>query len=372
MASFKKLKSGWQYRVAYKENGEYKKKSANGFSTKKEAQLAALKVENLLHQGKKINDNSEFIEYFENWYHLFKKDKHSKKNNKDIQLSINTAKKFFKHTKMKDIDRNMYQAFINWYGNGRATASVRKVHIYTKACLLDALEEGVIHKDPTRKISPKGTAAGRKEETKFINQDEVIKLIKEVKNGINPKWQSRYLILVGLATGLRFSEVLGLSWKDINFKDKTLRVTKTFDYSETKQLQDTKTPSSKRVISIDDDTLNLLKEYKLATQINGSKYVFLDKHMNHVTNNAVNKSLKRACKRSGINEITFHSLRHTHCSLLIYRKVNIKYISKRLGHSSIMITYQTYGHILDEMDQRESTEVDSMMNELYNAQSVHN
>lgn len=193
-------------------------------------------------------------------------------------------------------------------------------------------------------------------------------MINEIKKGIKPEWQSRYIILVGIATGLRFSEVLALSCQDIDFKNKTVSVKHAFDYTHTHQIQDTKTESSKRVISIDDDTIQLLKEYKFATQLNGSKYIFLDKQLNHVSNNAVNKVLRRACQRTSITKITFHSLRHTHCSLLIYRGVNIKYISKRLGHSSIMITYQIYGHILDELDQRESSEVDAMMDQLYNAQ----
>lgn len=367
MAHYRKLKTGWQYRVPYKEDGKHKHKSGNGFATKKEAQLAALKVENMLQRGQKVNDDSEFIEYFNNWYEVFKKDKHSQKNNRDILLAINTSKKFFKHTKLKDIDRQMYQKFINWYGKDHATATVRKVHIYTKGCLLDAIEEGLIHKNPTHKIVAKGTVAERDERSKYLNKSETVKLINELKNKIKPQWQSRYIILVGLATGLRFSEILALAWSDINFKEKTVKVTKSYDYTHTKQIQKTKTESSKRVISIDDDTLKLLKEYKLATQISNSKYVFLTKDLTSLSNNAVNKSLKKACIRAGITEITFHSLRHTHCSLLIYQGINIKYISKRLGHSSISITYQVYGHVLDELEQRESSKVDEMMQLLYHA-----
>lgn len=177
------------------------------------------------------------------------------------------------------------------------------------------------------------------------------------------------MILLSLATGLRFSEVLALSWEDIDFKEKTIRVNKSFDYIHDKEIKNrTKTDSSRRTISIDDETLLLLKEYKLANQITKSEYLFLDPYMNHVTNNACNKALRKACIRAGSREITFHGLRHTHCSFLIYQGVNIKYISKRLGHSSIAITYKVYGHILDEMDQKESEALNVMMNEIYNAQ----
>ncbi|MFC6465461.1 tyrosine-type recombinase/integrase [Marinilactibacillus sp. GCM10026970] len=213
----------------------------------------------------------------------------------------------------------------------------------------------------------KGSVATKDVRKKYLNKSETVKLIQEIKTGIKPQWQSRYIILVGLATGLRFSEILALAWSDVDFKNKTIKVTKAYDYTHTKKIQKTKTESSKRIISIDNDTLVLLKQYKLATQINQSKYVFLDKNLESLSNNAVNKSLKKACQRAGITEITFHSLRHTHCSLLIYQGVNIKYISKRLGHSTISITYQIYGHVLDELEQRESSKVDDMMQLLYNA-----
>lgn len=370
MASFTKLDSGWQYRVSYKDGDKYRTKNGNGYPTKKEAQMAAAKVEELLNKGYIINHKIIFSEYFDNWYQLFKKDKHSAKNNKDIEHSIKVASTFFENTKIIDINRNKYQEFLNWYGNGRATASVKKVHIYTKACLLDALHDGIIHKDPTYNVTVKGTNKKKNEQLKFLNQLDANKLIKELIKEIKPSYTSRYMILLSLATGLRFSEVLALEWDDINFNDGTVNVNKSFDHVVTHEITETKTDSSRRIISLDNTTLRMLKEYKLANRLNNSIYLFMDTKGNHVSNTGTNKALKKACECAGVKRITFHSLRHTHCSLLIYQGVNIKYISKRLGHSSITTTYQIYGHILDEMEQRESKEVHEMMDRMYNSNSV--
>lgn len=367
MASFKKLESGWQYRVSYKDGDKYRTKSGNGFSTKREAQLAAAKFEELLNKGNKINHKIVFLDYFENWYEVYRKGKNSIRNDKDIELAINVARKFFNKTLILDIDRNKYQEFLNWYGENRADASVRKVHIYVKNCLLDALQEGIIYRDPTHKVMVKGTKGKKSEEMKYLNEDEAKRVMTELQKGLKMDWDSRFMILLSLATGMRFSEVLALKWKDIDFKNKTVSINKTFDYSITRTFGPPKTGSSNRVITVDDDTLHLMKRFKLANRFKYSTYVFMDEFHNHASNSAVNKSLKRACQRAEAKEITFHSLRHTHCSLLIYHGVNIKYISKRLGHSNIMTTYQIYGHILDEMEQRESQEVDNMMDALYNA-----
>ena len=67
------------------------------------------------------------------------------------------------------------------------------------------------------------------------------------------------MCLIGLATGLRFSKVLGrLSWEDINFNQKTLRVNRSFDHLYSRKSKDTKSDSSKRTIVIDEPTINLL------------------------------------------------------------------------------------------------------------------
>lgn len=367
MASFKKIKSGWQYRVSYKDGDRYRTKSGNGFSTKREAQIAAARVEDLLNKGNLLDHSIEFVVYFKNWYNLFRKDKFSAKNNKDIEHSIRTAEKFFKNTKILDINRDMYQEFINWYGKDRADATVKKVHVYTKACLLDAFQEGVIHKDPTRKVTAKGTVKAKDDSLKFLSYKETNELIHELKKDIRTDWDSRYMILLSLATGMRFSEVIALKWEDVDFENRTIRINKSFDHVVSKKMVATKSDSSRRTISIDKDTSLLLKEYKIGNGLSSSEYLFMDKHFNHASNTACNKSLKRACIRAGVKKITFHCLRHTHCSLLIYEGINIKYISKRLGHANINITYQIYGHILDEMEQKESEKVDEVMSALFNS-----
>lgn len=365
MASFQKLKTGWKYRISYKDkDGQYKIKSRQGFQTKKDAELAAARVEELLNAGKQVNHNIVFIDYMQRWYEVFKKDKYSIENNKDIEVSIRTAKKFFGQTKILDIDRYMYQEFINWYGQGRSDATVKKVHTYTKACLLDALNDGVIHKDPTYRIKAKGTKNKKNEKAKFLHESEVKKLIDYMYKDLRPSYHSRYAILLALFTGLRFSELIALSWDDIDFKDKTLTVNKTFDYKYNKQFKKTKTNNSNRTIGIDNQTIALLKKFKLGNQMNQSGYIFLDNMYNHVSNSAVNKCLKKACKKLDITVISFHGLRHTHCSLLLYHGLNIKYISSRLGHSSVSITMNIYSHILDELEDKESEKVNQIISHL--------
>lgn len=371
MASFNKLSTGWQYRVSYKDDdGNYKTKSKNGFRTKSEAQQAAAIVEQQLNVGTIIDEMTNFADYMQNWYEIYKKDKFSVNNNADIEQSINWVKKYFKNTLLKDVTRESYQKFLTWYGDGRATATVRKVHIYASGCLSDAFSQGHIVRNPVWRITVKGTKPKQQDHEKYLNYDESRKLIIEMKKGLKPEWHSRYFILIALATGMRFSEILALNWNDIDLDEGTIDVNKSFDYRKLNQFATTKTPSSIRKIPIDKETVDLLKDFKKNNNPKYENHLFIHESNHgyrHVSNSAVNKVLRKAVKRLKINKITFHSLRHTHCSLLIYNDINIKYISQRLGHSSTDITYKIYGHIISELEDKETDQVRDFLQSLNNA-----
>lgn len=69
---------------------------------------------------------------------------------------------------------------------------------------------------------------------------------------------------------------------------------------------------------------------------------------NLITHNAVTKVLQRFCLDNKLGNYTLHSLRHTHCSMLIHNGISIYYISKRLGHADITTTLSIYSHLLEE------------------------
>lgn len=363
MASFKKLKTGWQYRISYKDGDKYRTKSGNGFRTKKEAEIAARKVEDAIER--KVNfDNPIFVDYMQSWYETFKKRKYSVRTDQVIQHAIHVARSYFKDQKIKEITRTDYQSFINWYGANHTTETVRKVHNYCKSCLRDAMNDKLIDRDPAYRVSPIGNKQSKTEEMKFLSEHEVSLLIHSLKDGLKPQWESRYMALIAIATGMRFSEILGLTWNDIDFDEKTIRIDKTFDHANTREVKTTKTISSKRTIVVDDSTLALISKYKIAVQKKHPEFLFIDGAGNFPSNNACNKSLKRACRRAGIKEVTFHSLRHTHCSLLIYKGFNIQYVSKRMGHANTSITFNVYGHVIDEMQQKENNRVGKVMEQI--------
>ena len=375
MASFKKLATGWQYRVSYKDsNGKYRTKSMNGFDTKREAQLAAAEVESKLSKGYSIKDGDKlFTDYFRNWYKVYRKGKKSKDNDGDIRRAVEFAEIAFPGIRLKELTREDYQKALNKYGENHSTASVKKHHTYMRAAIKDAIEEGIIFKDPTYRVLAVGKIQPKHEGLKYLSYQKSTELIQELLHDIRPEYISRYIILFGLATGCRFSEIIGLTWDDIDFQSNTVTINKTWDYKYDNTFSNTKNYQSKRVITIDQSTLNYIKklkmhqkEYYLKSGLkNNYNLVFLNDDMELVSNNAVNKVLRKACSKINATPITCHGLRHTHASILLYKGVNIKYVSRRLGHKDIVTTLQTYQHILDEMEQKESTATNQMIARMY-------
>lgn len=374
MASIQKVNGKWRYRVSYREGDKYKTKTKGGFRTKKECEIAAAELEKKLQGGYDISAADQFFpEYMRNWFEVYKKGKYSKGHEHNIELSVRLVEEHFAGVRMKEITRDMYQRFLNEISANYTTATVRKRHTYIKECLKLAQEEQIITRDPTYKVIVKGKIESKSDELKYLNFEEVKTLVKEIKKNMQPRYISRYVILFGIATGCRFSEIMGLTWDCVDFKNKTVTINKAWDFKDKNDLGTTKTFSSVRTITIDQETVNMLKELKkwqiehqLKTGLKNKKnLVFINTKMEIVTHNAVNKTLKNLCRKAGVKEVTTHCLRHTHASMLLYNGVNVKYISRRLGHKDIITTLQIYSHIIDEMEQKGSRQVDDTMKEIF-------
>lgn len=86
----------------------------------------------------------------------------------------------------------------------------------------------------------------------------------------------------------------------------------------------------------------------------------------HVLSNAaVNKTLKNTCKDLGIKEISVHGLRHTHASILLYKRISVYYVSERLGHADIETTHEHYAHLLKELRKEDENNTTATFSKMY-------
>ncbi|WP_241964600.1 site-specific integrase, partial [Staphylococcus simulans] len=339
-----------RYIISYKDDdGKYKKYQKGGFRTKQEAKVHANDMEYNLKHGFNINNDVIFEKYFKQWYEVNKKPHVSAKTLTRYVSMHNHIEKHFKNTFLKDIKPSDYQRFINHYGSNHNIDGVRKLNSSVRNCFHQAIHEGLVLRNPTFKAQLSGGNPSKSEELKFISHTEYKKLkhYLEGKDSV-----SSLVLLMGLVTGGRFSEIANMKRNDFYIGENKVH------------LPGTKTTTSDRTISIDTKTLNKVRKFinKRPSDING--YVFTGKNGSVITNASVNKALNNACKKLGIKSITTHALRHTHASVLIHNGYSVQYISKRLGHSSTLVTQSVYLHLLEETYEREDKQFIKFMDNL--------
>ena len=301
------------------------------------------------------NSNTLFCDYYKQWITVYKEGAIRPVTMKKYYMAHQWLLKLIPNLTLEELDRISYQKLLNDYASEHERQTTMDFHHHLKCAILDAVDEGLIQRDPTRKAIIKGKNP-REKKPKCITQYELHKLIDDLNlsETINMDW----LILLIAKTGMRFSEALALTPKDFDLNHQALSITKTWDYKGNGGFLPTKNQSSVRKIPIDWQTVIQFAE--LIKYIDENKPIFVQ---GKIYNSTINDLLARHCKHVGIPVISIHGLRHTHASLLLFAGVSIASVARRLGHSNITTTQKTYLHIIQEL---ESKDIDIIMRSLSN------
>lgn len=293
----------------------------------------------------RFSKDSLLCEYFESWVETYKKGAIADVTLAKYKMSIKHVNRIAPDLALKDVNRTTYQQLLNNFAIDHEKQTTMDFHHQIKGAVLDAVDEGLVKRDPTRKVIIKGKPA-REKKRKYLNEYELQSLIRKLnlKDSINWDW----FILLIAKTGLRFSEALALTPGDFDFPGQSINIDKTWDYKSNKGFLPTKNKSSVRKIHIDWQTTSQFSQ--LVKDKENGKPIFVD---GLVYNSTLNGIISRHCESIGIPSITIHGLRHTHASLLLFSGVSIASVARRLGHSSISTTQNTYIHIINEMNNQD-------------------
>lgn len=300
-----------------------------------------------------ITNTTLFYDYYEKWIKIYKEGAIRRVTLDKYKMTHSWLKKLAPNLALCDLNRISYQQILNDYAIYHERQTTMDFHHQLKGSILDAVDEGLLDRDPTRKAIIKGKTPSVKK-VKFINQFELHTLLDtlELKNEISWEW----MILLIAKTGLRFSEALALTPADFNFSRQSISVSKTWDYKGDGGFLPTKNQSSIRKVQIDWQTV--IQFSQLIKDLPEDKPIFVK---GKVYNSTVNGVLERYCKKAEVPVISIHGLRHTHASLLLFAGVSIASVARRLGHSSMNTTQKTYLHIIQELENRD---VDLVMRSL--------
>lgn len=303
-----------------------------------------------------MNANKEemlFKDYYAQWVKVYKEGAIREVTMDKYRLTQSWLDKLVPDLKLRDLSRISYQKLINDYAEHHERQTTMDFHHQLKGSILDAVDDGLLQRDPTRKAIIKGRQP-RPKKIKYLNQFELHAMLADLELGqeVTLDW----LILLVAKTGLRFSEALGLTPADFDFTHQTLSVNKTWDYKRNTGFVPTKNTSSVRKVQLDWQLVMQLAG--LVKNLPADEPVFVNGRMYNSTANSV---LARHCRNAGVPVISIHGLRHTHASLLLFAGVSIASVSRRLGHASMTTTQETYLHIIREL---ENQDVDIVMRSL--------
>lgn len=368
-------------------NGAKKQKRITG-KTEKALKRNIAKFEESLEQNQSISTNTTLEKWIAEWLDAYVKPPVLKQktyeNYRDrlAYLLPLLGKRRLNTLTTKEIQEALKKLYAEGGAKkqGLAAHSVNRIRSYLKSALNDAIDNGLLTKNPANGTKPLKEA---KADIVVMTESEVRRFLEIAKTGSyisfgvkNPKYLkhnigTQYLektyynfVNLALATGMRCGELRGLSWQCVDFEAGTIRVEEqlisTNDYAD--MFDDPKTYHSVRTIVVDKTVLNELQEFKEYQKdyavILGDK--FLNEHDLIFTNtfgkpvcysNFRKRYFFKMLGAAGISpKYTIHCMRHTHATLLLKAGVNVSVVSKRLGHSSTTVTLNIYAHVLDEME----------------------
>jgi integrase len=223
--------------------------------------------------------------------------------------------------------------------------TLRKIMINLGAILTYAVRMRYIDFNPARDVEkPKGHSThDGSDEMIILKPDDILALLDAAATE-----KDKVLFLAAVLTGMREGELLGLKWDDFDWRNGQAYVRRTYNHG---RFYEPKTKSSRRKIDLAPELIRELKRWKIQCPIGELDLVFPTEI--GTPEGAANMFYRRflpALRRAGLPRIRFHNLRHTYASLLIAQGEHPKYIQSQMGHSSINVTMDTYGHLMNTVN----------------------
>ena len=239
---------------------------------------------------------------------------------------------------------------------GYKTSTIYQTRIALFNMMEFAKENDVIINNPCKKSvkSDMGKPSDKKEALTIDTQRRFL------EGATGQSYENQYRFV--LQTGLRTGELVGLTWNDIDFENRTVTISRTMEYRYKVgewRVGPPKSKSGYRTIPLTDEAIRILKAQKAKNQkikvinMEWKNQVFLCRKGEPVKNSTYDTALFKICDKAGIKRFSMHVLRHTFATRCIEAGMLPKTLQKILGHSNIGITMNLYVHITEEEKHRE-------------------
>ena len=297
-----------------------------------------------------ITDNHiPLADYMLNWLEKFKKGKIRPSSYERYQFCLQLlCKDELAQMDIRAIRLEDIQEYVNRL-EAMSASTIKKQKLLLSQVLEHAMLAALIQRNPVQGVQMPPMTHNTKVVFPY-EKDEQEKLVAAFTEEKNDRLRLRYgwgCVLI-LETGLRAGEALALEWGDIDEEKRILKVNKNMVRVDGKNLvqRATKTASGKRTIPLNSRAVEAIQHLK-AQQVAGCPYVFATQTGKYLSYRNLLATMESACEAAGVEHRGLHALRHSFASNLYARGVEVKIISKLLGHASVEITYNRYIHFFE-------------------------
>lgn len=351
MASYEKHENGtWSVRFRDVENFEVKHKRLSGFKTKKEAENAYLEYKSQSDEEKynKISHGAGTLKFRDLYkeYCEFQKSRIKESSYIDLKCKCELhILPFFENYIVVTISPKL---ILKWQNTLEKYSYEYKVNLRTYLSSILKFAEKYYRIPNQVKYVDNFKKLESKKEMQIWNVDEFTQFINSTDELINKAFFSALYL-----TGARKGEILATTWNDWDFKNKKLNINKSVTRKTTDKTKRYSITSTKnrenRTISIPDNLLKIMIDYKNSLkQVSESDFTFGGNQP--IASSTIDNRFKALCALAGVKKIRIHDFRHSHASYLISNGVSIVAVAKRLGHTNIEETLNTYSHLMKNDD----------------------
>ena len=277
-------------------------------------------------------------------------------------------KRVLGHIKLDELTFEDCQLFINslviGYGIEKPLSpkTIHNIHGTLHVALKTAMKLELIRSNP-----PDGVLLPKVEKYSYnpLNHRQLLAFLKRVQD--HPK---KLVFMFALFTGMRQSEIIGLTWDCVNFDDFTLNVYRQIQYNKDNNEYYWSIPKGgkSRMLALNRHAVDILRNLYLERRSDTDDYVFLTKNGTHYSPAGLYDSFKKVVISIGCPRVRFHDLRHTYAVLSLEAGMDPKTLQYNLGHYSAAFTLDVYCHCIDEMKRKGSEKLDSFFDNLFSSE----
>jgi integrase len=337
-------------------NGKRTRKKRS-FETKKDAKMAM--AEALIEVQNHLNTKKNVVitvgEYLTYWLENYAKTNTKPKTFAEYEKIVKThLQPSLGHIKLHELKSIQLQNYYKEKLNGLSAQSVTHHHRVLSKALNDAIDWEFIDKNVAKGAKPPKPF---KREMNTYTIEQLNLLVKSAKERTPVFFP---IIYAAAHTGMRKSELIGLSWKNVDFLTQRIYIRQTITEANGKYFFNPIPKNGKpRGIKLTAVLMKMLETRKehhekqkriLGDHFNPHDLVFCNSKGNIMAPSEISRAFKRAIKAANLPDIRFHDLRHSHATILLQANVHPKIVSARLGHSKIQVTMDTYSHLTDSIE----------------------